>query len=78
LKFQKERQMHRQEKLNLLIGLLTGKISKDDMDIKTFTTKIGFGIENIYLINNKQVNKEVFDLQSSTQPITRLSVSFLD
>jgi len=70
--------MNKEEKLNKIIDLLTGKISVEDITEKTFTTKIGFAQDNIYLINNIRVQKEEFDRKTNSQIFTRYSIVFDD
>lgn len=52
--------MTREDKLNNLVQLLSGKIKPDDLKPKRLCMAIGYSAEPIYSINEKEVSKEEY------------------
>lgn len=57
--------MYKQEKINQILALMRGEITPAMLS-KNRMIKIGYGElgENIYLLDGKEVSKEVFDASS--------------
>lgn len=52
--------MKREEKVNALIQLLSGKIKPEDLKPKRLCMAIGYSAEPIYTINEKEVTEEEY------------------
>ncbi|EOR96727.1 hypothetical protein ADIARSV_0150 [Arcticibacter svalbardensis MN12-7] len=69
-------QQNKTDLIKTLLSLIDGSIAPDDLRPKTLTICIGYLKDNVYLINQKEVSEEVFDLQSNRQPAEQHSISY--
>lgn len=74
----KNPQIRKQALIVKLIKLVNGQISADELKPKALTMLIGYGDDNIYLVNNKEVRKEKFNEARDMQALQSFAISYED
>jgi hypothetical protein len=69
-------QQTKEQLVNQLVGLINGSVSKDELRPKDLCICIGYGTDNIYLINSKESTKEEFDKARALQPPTAFNITY--
>jgi hypothetical protein len=74
----KNPQIRKQALIGKLIKLVNGQISAEELKPQHLCIKIGYGLNNVYLINDKQTTKEQFDEAREMQASQTFAVSYED
>ncbi|MGN7203931.1 hypothetical protein ACTHQF_06625 [Pedobacter sp. SAFR-022] len=70
------KQQTKEQLINQLIGLINGSVSKDDLKPKDLCICIGYGSDNVYLINNHPASKEEYEKVSTAHPVESFTVTY--
>jgi hypothetical protein len=71
-------QQTKEQLINQLLGLVNGSIDVNELKPKDLCICIGYGSDNVYLINNKPGTKEQFDEARALQKPAAFKISYGD